>query len=70
MNINYIKIKVINEINVRHKFIYKGNRNQIESFVGYIYKCYSRVFLVKQLNNQIKCFGYVDVIIGNLEMID
>lgn len=69
MNITYIKNEVFKEFNIKHTFIYKGNRNQIEKFDGFIEKCYSRVFLIKLFDGKIKSFSYSDVIIGNLELL-
>ena len=66
MNINYIRNKIFEQINIKHLFIYKGNRNQIEKFEGEIVKCYSRIFIIKLLNGAIKTFSYNDFIIGNL----
>lgn len=69
MNINHIKRKVFNEVMVKHFFIYKGNRNQIEKFNGIIYKCYSRIFIIKLFDGRIKSFSYSDIMIGNLEIL-
>lgn len=66
MNINYIKNKILSLIDTGHRFVYKGNRNQIEEFYGFIEKCYSRIFIIKMNDGKIKSFSYNDVIIGNL----
>ena len=69
MNLNYIRNKIFLLLNHRYSFIYKGNRNQIERFVGVIEKCYSRIFIIRLFDGSIKTFGYSDIIIGNLEIL-
>lgn len=69
MNLNYIRNKIFLLLNQRYSFIYKGNRNQIERFVGSIEKCYSRIFVIRVLDDSIKTFSYSDIIIGNLEIL-
>ncbi len=69
MNIEYIRNKVKNELNVKHSFIYNGIRNQIEKFDGVINKCYSGIFTILLTDNKIKSFSYNDIIIGNLEIL-
>ncbi|MBQ8535757.1 MAG: hypothetical protein IJ463_08750 [Bacilli bacterium] len=69
MNLNYIRNKIFLLLNQRYSFIYKGNRNQTERFVGFIEKCYSRIFVIRVLDDSIKTFSYSDIIIGNLEIL-
>lgn len=69
MNLNYIRNKFFLLLNQRYFFIYKGNRNQTERFVGFIEKCYSRIFVIRLLDGSIKTFSYSDIIIGNLEIL-
>ena len=69
MNLNYIRNKIFLLLNQRYSFVYKGNRNQTERFVGFIEKCYSRIFVIRVLDDSIKTFSYSDIIIGNLEIL-
>lgn len=68
MNLKYVRNKIFLLLNQRYSFVYKGNRNQIESFIGTIEKCYSRIFIIRLNDQSIKSFSYSDIIIGNLEI--
>jgi uncharacterized protein Veg len=66
MNKNTAKSFVFNNLNVRHKFIYKGMRNQNEEFYGVICNMYPAIFLIKLDDGSIKSFSYNDIIINNI----
>ena len=68
MNLKYVRNKILLLLNQGYSFVYKGNRNQIESFTGTIEKCYSRIFIIRSNDQSIKSFSYSDIIIGNLEI--
>ena len=68
MNLKYVRNKILLLLNQGYFFVYKGNRNQIESFTGTIEKCYSRIFIIRLNDQSIKSFSYSDIIIGNLEI--
>lgn len=69
MNIDVAKRIVEENILVRHKFLYKGCRNQNEEFSGMISKMFPAVFLIKLDNSMVKAFSYSDLIIGNLKIL-
>ena len=69
MNQNYIKSIVRNNINIEHKFFYRGCRNQNEEFIGKIIKCYHSIFLIQLIDGSIKSFSYNDFGINNIKII-
>lgn len=70
MNLDYAKAKVNKNVGVRHKFVYKGLRNQQEEFFGIISKMYPAIFTIILDNGELRAFSYSDFLIGNIEMID
>ena len=66
MNLDKIRNKVYEYINVPCKFIYKGSRNQVEEFNGMIVRCFPYIFLIKTEKGHYKSFSYSDFIIKNI----
>ena len=66
MNIEHAKSIINSNYMKHHIFQYKGSRNQIEKFSGYIYKVFPVVFLIKLDTGEIKCFSYTDIITNSL----
>ncbi|MBQ9018798.1 MAG: hypothetical protein IJ097_00620 [Bacilli bacterium] len=69
MNLDYAKNKVMEQIGVNHKFMYKGCRNQTDEFEGKVIKCFPSIFLIQTDNNIIKSFTYSDFIIKNIRIL-
>lgn len=69
MNRDYIKNEVFNNVNINHRFLYKGFRNQNEIFDGKITKCYHSIFLIELSNGTVKSFSYNDFCINNIKII-
>ena len=67
---NKIKNKIMENVGIKHKFIFNGSRNQIEEFEGVINGTYNKVFTILVNDNTIKSFSYSDVLTNNLEIID
>ena len=68
MNIEYAK-KIINDnYMIRHHFVYKGARNQIDEFDGRIIKIFPVVFIVELDNGSIRAFNYSDIITNSLKI--
>ena len=64
-------ISLIREnIGVSRGFLYKGVRNQNDSFYGVIYKMFPSVFLIKLDNGETRCFSYSDFLISNISFLD
>lgn len=67
------KDKIINQLN-QYKgkqihFKYKGSRNQLEEFDGYIENTYKSIFTIKITNQiMVKSFSYNDIINKSLEI--
>lgn len=53
------------------KFRYNKTRNQTEEFKGRIENTYSRIFVIRDLENphQVKTFCYSDVLTNHLEIL-
>lgn len=69
MNRDYIKLRVIENLGINHRFLYKGYRNQNEFFDGKIIKCYHSIFLIELSNGTVKSFSYNDFGINNIKII-
>ena len=69
MNREYIKKRVIDNINIMHKFLYRGSRNQNDIFEGKITKCYHSIFLIELNDGTVKSFSYNDFGINNIKII-
>lgn len=67
---NKIKRKVIENVGIRHKFIFNGSRNQVDEFEGVINKTYNKVFTILVDGNTLKSFSYSDILTNNLEIVD
>lgn len=61
---------ISNNINIPHKFIFHGSRNQNEEFFGTIKKVFPAIFIVELSNGQVRSYSYNDVLIANLEIVD
>ncbi len=70
MNIDVAKRVVKSNLLVRNRFLYKGNRNQNEEFIGTISKMFPAIFIIELDNSVIKSFSYSDLLVGNLKIID
>lgn len=70
MNINVAKKIVLENLKKRHRFLYKGSRNQNEEFIGSITKMFPAVFIIELADKSVKSFCYSDLLIGNLRIID
>ena len=68
MNIDIVKEKIISEIGIKHKFIYRGLRGQDDIFFGKIYKIYARTFSIITDKGVVKSFSYSDFAIKNLKI--
>ena len=69
MNPNKIKSIIKDNIDIEHRFFYRGYRNQCEEFTGKIIKCYHSVFLIKLFDGSVKSFSYSDFGINNIKII-
>lgn len=69
MNIDIAKRIVKENFLIRHRFLYKGNRNQNEEFYGVISKAYPAIFIIELDNSVVKAFSYSDLLIGNLKIL-
>jgi len=69
MNIDVAKRIVEENLLVRHKFLYKGSRNQNEEFYGVISKAFPAIFIIQLENSIVKSFSYSDLLVGNLKII-
>ena len=69
MNIDSIRNKVYDLMNVSHTFMYVGMRGQNEKFDGKIIKVYPRCFLILTNDGFIKSFSYSDLAIHSLKII-
>ena len=69
MNQEKVRNSVISHINITHKFLYCGSRNQKEEFTGRITKCFPSIFIIETNNNCIKSFSYNDFAIKNIKII-
>lgn len=67
---NKIKNKVIENVGLKHKFIFNGSRNQVEEFEGVINKTYNKVFTILVDGHTLKSFSYSDVLTNNLEIVE
>ena len=67
---NKIKLKVKENVGIKHKFVFNGSRNQTEEFEGIINKTYNKVFTILANGNTLKSFSYSDVLTNNLEIVD
>lgn len=70
MNIEKVKQYVIKNKNLEHKFIFHGSRNQNDEFNGTISAYYPAIFTIISENSNIRSFSYIDLLIGNLEVVD
>lgn len=70
MNIEKVKLNIKNSVGKKYSFKFNGSRNQVEEFIGVIYKTYNYIFTIINIsnNNQIKSFSYNDVLANNLEI--
>lgn len=55
---------------IKHKFLYKGSRNQNEEFIGVITKMFPAIFIIELSNKTVKSFCYSDLLIGNLKIVE
>lgn len=69
MNLEYIKRKIKENLNVNHHFIYRGSRNLVDEFDGTIIKAFPSVFLIQKDDGSICSFSYSDFIMNNLQII-
>ena len=69
MNLDYAKNKIIENVGIKHHFLFKGSRNQIDEFYGKIVKCFPSVFIIELENGVIRSFSYNDFIINNLKIV-
>lgn len=70
MNINVAKRFVLENMKIKHKFLYKGSRNQNEEFIGVITKMFPAIFIIELSNKTVKSFCYSDLLIGNLKIVE
>lgn len=70
MNISNIRKYISKNKGNTFAFKFKGSRNQVDEFVGYIVEAYHSIFTIKVTDktNRIKSFSYNDILINNLEM--
>ena len=68
MMLDSVKQYIIKNVGIKHKFAYKGSRNQIEEFYGEIRDIYPRIFTIVSSDNKIKSFSYSDILISNLKI--
>jgi len=69
MNLDTVRNKISLYLGEKHKFIYKGSRNQIDEFEGTIINCFPSIFVIKTTNGVIKSFSYNDFIIKSIKII-
>ena len=69
MNLDHIREEIKSLQNKELSFIYKGTRNQKETFTGTIIEVYQAIFIIKLLDGSIKSFSYNDYIIKNLKIM-
>ena len=70
MTLDKIKEEVYRNKGVVKSFVFKGSRNQLDTFEGVITDLYPAIFTIKLLDDQIKSFSYSDILIENLRIID
>jgi len=68
MNIKQIKRYLISKIGFKIVIVYYGSRNRKERYEGTIYKVYHNVFTVRLVNNEIKCFSYIDILTKTIQI--
>ena len=68
MMLDGVKEYVLKNVGVKHKFVYKGSRNQTDEFYGTIKDTYPKVFTVLSVDNKIRSFSYSDILISNLRI--
>ena len=65
--INKVKLKINNLKGKEMYFKYKGSRNQVDEFIGFIDNTYSNVFTIKLKDSDVvKSYSYNDVLIHKL----
>ena len=69
MNIDIAKRIVKENLYKKHKFLYKGNRNQNEMFFGTISKMFPAIFIIEVDSSSVKAFSYSDLLIGNIKIL-
>jgi uncharacterized protein Veg len=70
MILDNVKSLIKDNIGVKHKFLYKGSRNQNDIFFGSVYKVFPAIFLIKMDNGETRCFSYNDFLISNISFLD
>ena len=70
MMINKIRERVRSNIGKKNRFVFFGNRNQVEEFEGIMSECYNAVFIIELFDKQVRSFSYSDLLIGSLKILD
>lgn len=70
MMISKIRERVRSNIGKKSRFVFFGNRNQVEEFEGIISECYNAVFIIELFDKQVRSFSYSDLLIGSLKILD
>ena len=63
MNIDVAKRVVKSNLLVRNRFLYKGNRNRNEEFIGTISKMFPAIFIIELDNSVNKSIDFSEIIL-------
>lgn len=69
MNIDSIRMALIEQVGIPHTFQYIGSRGMREKFQGVITKVYPRTFLIETMGGGVRSFSYSDYLLHALKIV-